>query len=165
MTEKNFNMEKFHHSIYLNVPVKEVYDLFGTAAGLTKWFLGITEYTSGSGFLRNENEFIEAGDTYSWHWLSKDLSISGKVLDVIEGKMAKFTFGKTFNVQMEVKENSGRTLFTLKQEYAEKAGKNDFAHINCCVCWAFFITNLKSVIEYGNDLRETAIDNEQLVNR
>ncbi len=29
----------------------------------------------------------------------------------------------------------------------------------------FFLTNLKSVIEFGNDLREIIVDNEELVNR
>lgn len=165
MTENNFNMEKFHHSIYLDTPVKDVYDLFGKAEGLTKWFIGETVYTSSSEKIREAGEYIETGDIYTWHWLAKDLSLSGKVIDIIDGKTIKFTFGSTYNVTMEVKEDSGRSLFTLKQEYSSGKGRNDFAHINCCVCWAFFITNMKSVLEYGNDLREISIDNEELINR
>lgn len=165
MTEKNFNMERFHHSIYLNKPAGEVYDLFGKAGGLTKWFIGESVYTTSSGKKRGDNEYIETSDENYWHWLAKDLSISGKVLEAAEGKKVKFTFGNAFIVSMEAKEDSGRTLFTLKQEYSGGGEKNDFAHINCCVCWAFFITNMKSVLEFGHDLRETLIDNEELVNR
>ena len=165
MTENNFNMERFHHSIYLNKSADEVYKMAATASGLSKWFMGNVEYRSPEDILRNENDIIQQGDSYSWHWLAKNLSLEGKVLKVQQDNLAAFTFGSLFIVTIMVKEDKGRTLFTLTHQYVNGAAKNDFAFINCCVCWAFFITNLKSVLEHGIDLRETEIDNEALVNR
>jgi len=164
MTEKSFNMQSFHHSIYLNKPVEEIYKYIGTGNGLTKWFIGESVY-SYQGKTRKDDEYVVSGDEFKWDWLEKDLSIAGKVLEAEINKCFKFTFGKSFIVAIIVKEDKGRTLFTVEQEYAKEVAQNDFAHINCCVCWAFFITNLKSVIEFGNDLRETSVDNEELVNR
>ncbi len=164
MTENSFNMNSFRHSIYLDKPVEEVYKYIGTGNGLTKWFIGNSVYSAG-GKKRGDSEYVMKGDEFNWNWLEKDFSVSGKVLDAEVNKMFKFTFGSIFIVTISVKAGSGRTLFTLEQEYAANTEKNDFAHINCCVCWAFFVTNLKSVIESGCDLRETQADMEELVNR
>ncbi len=164
MTENNFNMQSFRHSIYLDRPVEDVYKLIGTGNGLTKWFIGKSVYKH-NGTIMKDEQYIQSGDEFKWDWLEKDLSIEGKVLVAEENNKLKFTFGSTFIVTITVKAEKGKTLFTLYQEYLPGVKTNDFAHINCCVCWAFFITNLKSVIESGNDLRETQIDNEELVNR
>ncbi len=165
MTENNFNMERFHHSIYLDKPVNEVYKMAATAGGLSKWFMGDVKYSAPDGTERKENDLIQQGDSYKWHWLAKNLSLEGNVLEAQKNNLAAFTFGSLFTVTITLKEDKGRTLFTLTHQYAKGAAKNDFAYINCCVCWAFFITNLKSVLEHGIDLRETEIDNEALVNR
>ena len=157
-------MQSFRHSIYLNKPVEEVYKYVGTGNGFTKWFIGKSVYSFG-GKTRNDDEYVKKGDAFKWDWLEKDLSITGKVLEAEINNSFKFTFGKSFIVAITVKEDKGRTLFALYQEYAKETNPDDFAHINCCVCWVFFITNLKSVIEFGHDLRETSVDNEELVNR
>ncbi len=165
MTEKNFNMNSFHHSIYLNKPVSEVYKYAATPDGFTKWFIGESEFISGGGKRRGKDEIVAAGDNYTFRWLAKDLSVTGEVLRVSDNSSILFTFGSSFIVTITVKEDNDRTLFTLTQEYSKSAEPNEFAHINCCVCWAFFVTNLKSVLEYGNDLRETQANSEELVNR
>lgn len=166
MTEKNFNSESFFHSIYLNAPLSDVYKIIASQVGLEKWFMGKALYADSSGSSRAPAEFSQRGDTFSWHWLEKDLNITGTVLEAITNEKFSFTFGPTFEVTISVKEDNGRTLLTLTQKYAKKdADKNDFAYVNCCTCWVFFLTNLKSVIEHNHDLRETLVDNESLVNR
>ena len=165
MNENNFSMDSFHHSIYLNKPLGEVFKYSATPKGFTKWFIGEAEFISSGGKRRGKDELVSAGDKYSFKWLAKDYSVTGEVLDISENSSIRFKFGTSFIVTITVKEDKGRTLFTLRQEYNSSAPKSDFAHINCCVCWAFFITNLKSVIEFGNDLRETQAESEELVNR
>jgi uncharacterized protein YndB with AHSA1/START domain len=145
--------------------VSEVYRYAATPKGFTKWFIGEANFTSENGESRMADEFVSAGDKYQFKWLEKNFSVMGEVLQISENSFIQFTFGPSFTVTIIVKEDNGRTLLTLKQHYNSSASRDDFAHINCCVCWAFFITNLKSVIEYGNDLRETTSQNEELVNR
>ena len=164
MTEKNFNLQSFTHSIYLDKPVGEVFDLTAKCGGFTKWFIGEASYTSPEGEKRNPDEYAQREDTYEWKWKTKDFTTKGIVLDVQENELFSFTFGSLFNVSINFKSDNGRTLFTLTQKYNAGAAQNDFAHINCCVCWIFFMTNLKSVIENGIDLREMSVNNEELIN-
>ena len=165
MTEKSFNMDCFSHSIYLDCGIEKAYEFIGRTDGFNKWFIGSAEYISGEGIQRKTGEFIRVNDSYKWKWLAKDFSTSGKILESKENSLLKFSFGGLFLVIITINEDKGRTLLTLKQKYVNGVAHNDFAHINCCVCWAFFLTNLKSVIEHGTDLRETETDNEELVNR
>ncbi len=165
MTEQSFNNSEFYHNILLNKSVAEVFKYAATPGGLEKWFIGKAEFISAGNTPRKSDEAVQQGDRYTIEWLAKDLSVSGEVLECIDNSHFRFTFGPSFIVTISVTEQGSRTLFRLKQEYAAGAAKNDFAHINCCVCWGFFVTNLKSVAEHGIDLRETESDDESLVNR
>lgn len=164
MTEKNFNMNEFSHSILLNTTPRSVFEYAATPEGLTKWFIGNAEYTRNGNLVPSE-ELISAGDSYRWKWLAKDYETTGKTIQVIKDERIKFTFGSMFEINVSVVAENSRTRFTLSQNYKPGTAKNDFAHINCCVCWAFFLTNLKSVVEHGIDLRETEANDESLVNR
>lgn len=165
MTENNFNLSEFHHSIYLKCTAEEAYRFAASADGLCKWFMGSAVYSDTNGNNKAKNETAQSGDTFSWQWLKKDLKIDGKVIDAVKNEKFSFTFGNSFIVTISIKQLKGRILFTLHQAYNKDAEQNDFAHINCCVCWTFFMTNLKSVVEHGNDLRETLEDDESLLNR
>ena len=165
MTENSFNLAEFRHSIYLHSHLSEVYYYIASSDGICRWFMGQAEYTDPDGNVLNSAVPAHKDDSFRWQWLAKDLHISGSVIDAIENELFTFTFGRSFEVTITIKEDNGRTLLTLHQKYTKGAGKNDFAHINCCTCWVFFLTNLKSVLEHGIDLRETLIDDESLVNR
>jgi uncharacterized protein YndB with AHSA1/START domain len=165
MNENSFNMQSFSHSVYLDKPVEKVFDYIAKCDGLSKWFIGVASYVSPEGTEREHDDYVQREDIYEWKWLKKNFSTKGEVLDVQKNELFGFTFGSLFNVTIVLKKDKGRTLFTLTQKYNADTIKDDFAHINCCVCWVFFITNLKSVIENGIDLRETLSNNEELVNR
>ena len=165
MTKDSFDLNEFRHSIYLDAALEEVYMFAASAAGICKWFMGTAVYTESDGRELGSNENASRGCSFSWKWLEKDLEIEGRVLEAAENKKFSFTFGKSFEVSFMLEDSGGRVLFTLHQKYAAGGEKNDFAHINCCTCWVFFLTNLKSVIENGIDLRETIVSDDTLVNR
>lgn len=165
MTKESFNLNEFRHSIYLNAALEEVYTIAASAAGICKWFMGRAVYTEPDGRELGSSENAYEGCSFCWKWLEKDLEIDGRVLKSERNNKFSFTFGKSFEVSFILENSGGRILFTLHQKYAADAEKNDFAQINCCTCWVFFLTNLKSVIENGIDLRETAVKDDTLVNR
>ena len=165
MKEESFSLNNFTHSVYLDIPPEKVYYYLAAANGICKWFLGNAEYTDSAGNILNGDSPASAGCSFKWKWLNKDLSIEGSVIDSVTGKIFAFTFGKSFEAVFTIEAHEGRTLLTLEQKYAANAEKNDFAHINCCVCWVFFLTNLKSVSERGFDLRETVSTDDSLINR
>lgn len=164
MTEDNFNLQKFSHGIYLDCSQSTAYDHIAKAEGFTKWFIGQADYVSGN-IVRLPGNYIQAGDSFIWKWLAKDLELKGTILKAEKDAELTFTFGLLHEVKIILYESNTRTHLRLEQYYIPGAEPNDFLHINCAVCWVFFLTNLKSVIEHGNDLRETAVDDEELVNR
>lgn len=165
MTEKNFNKEIFTHGIYLNAPVDKVFKFIATPSGITKWFIGKAKYYYKDLNIRFGDEIIQKGDSYLWTWLNKDLELKGIITDSSDQGLFQFTFSPLYIVTIKLTSENNKTKLTLRQEYQKSAVKEEFNFINCCVCWAFFLTNLKSVIEHGIDLRETEADDEMLVNR
>ena len=165
MTEETFNMDQFTHAIYLNAPLEKVYEYAATPSGIIKWFMGKAKYFYKDKHIRLGNDLVQKGDTFLWNWLEKDLELKGIVTEAVENKTFQFTFSPLYLVTLKFYTEKGRTKLTLTQEYQESADKNDFNYINCCTCWVFFLTNLKSVIENGTDLRETEVKDEMAVNR
>ncbi len=165
MNQSNFNLKEFHHSILLSSSISKVYNAVASGGGICKWFMGTAIYHDLNGNECEQNVNAQKGDSFRWHWLQKDLEITGTVLDAIENEKFAFTFGPLFEVTITLAEQNGRTKLTLWQSYSAGAEQNDFAHINCCTCWVFFLTNLKSVLEHNTDLRETLADDESLINR
>lgn len=165
MTENTFNMNSFIHAIILKAPAEEVFDYIATPSGIIKWFIGKAKYYYKDSHIRLGNESAQKGDSLLWNWLNKDLELKGVVTESIENKVFSFTFSSLFLVSIELsKTDDNKTKMTLKQEYQDSATKNDFSYINCCTCWVFFMTNLKSVIEHGIDLREKDVVDEMMVN-
>jgi uncharacterized protein YndB with AHSA1/START domain len=164
MTEKNFNMDRFTHAIYLSAPAEKVYEYIATPAGIVKWFVGKAKYYYKDKNIRLGNETVKKGDTFLWNWQNKDLELKGIVTESVDNKEFQFTFSPLYIVTVEIQTEEDKTRLKLTQEYQGSAAKNDFNYINCCTCWVFFMTNLKSVIENGIDLREKDIRDEMMVN-
>lgn len=165
MTHENFNWEQFHHGLLLDLSLDEAYHYLATPAGITSWFIGTAEYTNQAGHVRGKHDFAQTGDHFKWKWLAKDHTLTGTVLAAETDHLFRFTFGSDFVVDMHLKREHDRTLVTLTQFNNSPHKEGNFGYLNCCVCWVFFLSNLKSVAETGTDLRETQVDLEMLVNR
>lgn len=165
MTEENFNKKKFSHGILLKASKDKVFEYVSTGSGLSKWFIGSADYFYNDKSIRFGKDTAQKGDSFLWKWLNKDLELKGIVTDSDDKCEFGFTFGSSFFVNIKLSESGDRTKLVLTQSYQDSATDNEFGFINCCVCWVFFLTNLKSVIEHGIDLRETEADIEMLVNR
>lgn len=165
MTPEYFTWKEFTHAILLNASTDEVFDFVGTSNGLCKWFLGDAVFTNDGGKV-NGGLIPEAGDYYHWKWLAKTHEVAGKVIATDPGHKVKYTFGAAYFVTFTITaEEKGLTRLTLRQQCNEDVEFNEFNYINCCIAWTFFLTNLKSVMEQGIDLRETRITSEMLVNQ
>ncbi|MDQ3194408.1 MAG: hypothetical protein M3P82_05345 [Bacteroidota bacterium] len=165
MTEKTFNMEHFVHGIYLNARAGNVFKYIATPSGIIKWFIGKAKYYYKDLNIRLGDEVIQKGDSYLWTWLNKDLELKGIVTETADNKLFQFTFSPLYIVTINLISEGSKTKVILNHEYQESAVKDEFDFINCCACWVFFLTNLKSVIEHGIDLRETESVDDTLVNR
>lgn len=164
MNENNFNWDRFTHSIFINAEPEKIFEYLATPSGITKWFIGESKYYYKNLHIRLGNEIVKKGDSFLWKWLNKDLELKGMVTESSEDNSFEFTFSPLYLVTLKLSKSGERTKLSLTQQYQESAAKDEFNYLNCCVCWVFFLTNLKSVIENGIDLRERKENDEMLVN-
>ncbi|NNC93982.1 MAG: SRPBCC domain-containing protein [Chitinophagales bacterium] len=163
MSPDNFNWKEFHHSVILNSSGEKVYNLISTADGLEKWFLGEVSFFRDTAELR-KTAIVQPEDKYRWEWLTKSFSSSGTVIDITDNSVS-YTFGESFIITFRIEELNDRCKLVLHQKVNTVSEDDQFAYLNCAVCWVFFLTNIKSVIEYDIDLREKEVVDEALVNQ
>ncbi|WP_353778649.1 SRPBCC domain-containing protein [Winogradskyella sp. 3972H.M.0a.05] len=164
MRQEDFSKSEFSHKILLHTTIKDVYQCVATAQGLESWFLGNVKFSSQNEQL-SATEVPSSGTAYLWKW-QKDFQIEGEIIASENDSYFEFTFGKDFTVLFSLERHeSGSTILHLHQKNLNPTAENEFSFINCCVCWVFFLTNLKSVIEQNVDLRETTVLNETFVNQ
>jgi uncharacterized protein YndB with AHSA1/START domain len=147
---------RFTKRIAIKAPVTVIYELWATQTGLERWFLRSAPYTSTDKTGRDPNEYATVNDTYEWKWHGwGDEAIErGTVLEANGIDSFKFTFGKAGNVTVSIKEHDGLTICELLQDNIptdEETTWNFF--IGCQTGWTFYLTNLKSILEGGIDLR------------
>jgi hypothetical protein len=65
-----------------------------------------------------------------------------------------FTFGPGVRVLVELETDEGQTRIRLSQEGMAQSEAGRQLFIDCYGGWTFYLTNLKSVLEGGLDLRE-----------
>ncbi len=164
MTEDNFNWSTFTHAIRINAGIDEVYAMLSTAHGLERWFQGTAQCTDVEGQERGPHQPMLTGDKFHWNWLAKDYTLYGQIIKSEAGKSVTFTFGPMFEVRWQVVKDGHKCRVELSQWYAKGQEENKFRYLNCAVCWVFFLTNLKSVLEHSHDLRETETADQMLVN-
>lgn len=144
-----------------NTNVRNIYETWATPAGLESWFLRQADFFTIVGRQREKDEFISKEDTYSWYWHGFDdnAAENGQVLENNGSDLLRFTFTGGSIVTIDIQNKYGLTLVELTQEnipLEDDPAKN--LYVQCQIGWTFYLTNLKSVIEGGKDLRNKRVD-------
>ena len=151
-----YDWSSFIVRININAHITSLYKAWTTRSGMEKWFLRISEYKKADGKIRQENELIQKGDTYQWRWYGwpDDMTEEGTILDCNGKDFLKFSFGKAGNCSITIKEEMGENIVELLQENipTDEHGMQ-YWHLGCKTGWAFYLANLKSILEGGKDLR------------
>ena len=155
----------------LRIPVKaaetDIYDCWTTQAGLERWFLRKAPFTTSDKTTRRRDQHAAANDTYEWRWYgwNDDVAEHGSVLEANGKSFFKFIFGKAGTVSISIKEEHGQTICELIQENIPTDGESMGNYfIGCQTGWTFYLTNLKSVLEGGPDLRNRDENLKNVVN-
>ncbi|MGZ3755033.1 MAG: SRPBCC family protein [Mucilaginibacter sp.] len=143
-----------------NADIKTLYDAWSTSKGIEKWFLRTADFYRAAEKLKPA-EHVNAGDTYQWFWHGWDDSVSenGMILEANGVDFIKFTFtgGCIVSVSLTIRDEI--TMITLTQEnIPEEDNPQKSLFVQCQTGWTFYLTNLKSVIEGGLDLRNKRLD-------
>ena len=154
----------------LHIPVKTdpatIYRHWTTPEGLESWFLRKAAFTGTDGILRPGNAIIEVNDSYEWLWhgWSDDVVEKGEILNM-EVNFLSFSFGRAGNVDVRIRQERKEPVVELFQ-YGMPTDEASIVsyHVGCTKGWLFYLTNLKSVLEGGIDLRNKNVELEDVIN-
>ena len=150
-----YDWSKFEIVFYYDQSIDDVFRFWVTGAGLEAFFIEKAYFESIAGVKRAANDMIEKGDQHRWKW-RQPFTVSGEVLNVKYNQEFSFTFG-SMKVSIYFSSVGNQTeLFLVQSEIADTPDGRVFGHLNCRSCWVFFLTNLKSVLETGRDLRDAS---------
>jgi uncharacterized protein YndB with AHSA1/START domain len=159
-----YDWTKFVCRININANMEQIYDAWTKPALLEKWFLCKARFIPKDEERREPDEHIRKNDTYHWRWFgfSKDVSEKGIVMEANGTDLLQFTFSGDTLVTVILKTEEAENIVELWQENIPKTevAKVDY-HLYCMMGWTFYLTNLKSFLEGGIDLRNK---NEELKN-
>lgn len=153
------------------IPIKahktDIFQSLATQEGIEKWFLRLAEFTRENGEIRNQDEFVQSGDSYSWFWFgwSDDVNQKGRILETNGKDFIKFTFHDPMEVSVRILEEDGEKVVELTQENIppDEDSKTNF-FVGCGEGWTFYLANLKSVLEGGIDLRNKNENIQKVIN-
>jgi hypothetical protein len=139
--------------MYYLAPLEEVFRRFSTAAGLESFFIHQATHIAPDGTQRASDEPAQSGDDYHWTYVH-DFAHGGRFEQVEPGRLVRFTFGPMM-VDIHFRDLGEATEVDLHQtNCATVDPERAWQHLNCRSCWIYFMTNLRSVLAGGPDIRD-----------
>jgi uncharacterized protein YndB with AHSA1/START domain len=156
MGSLSYGWNKFVKRITIHAEPQAIYHAWATRQGIESWFLRYAKFSTPENITREPGQFIEAGDTYFWLWhgYSDEVYEERKIIKANGRDLLCFDFSGDCIVTVQVKKEGEENVVELTQENIPE--DNDPAtslYIGCGEGWTFYLTNLKSVLEGGPDLR------------
>lgn len=150
---ETYDWSQFHVRMYYLASLHEVFRCFSTATGLESFFIARAAHTAPGGALRAPDEQVASGDRYRWDFVH-DYALDGEFTRVEPGRLVEFTFGP-MTVGVHFREVGDATEVDLHQTNCATVDPDRaWQHLNCRSCWIYFMTNLRSVLAGGPDLRD-----------
>lgn len=148
-----YDWSQFHVRMYYLAPLEQVFRRFATAQGLESFFIRKATHTSSDGAARKPDALAQSGDQYAWEYVHS-FSHGGIFERVDPPRCVCFTFG-TMKVTIHFRDLGNATEVDLHQtNCATTDPQRAWQHVNCRSCWIYFMTNLRSVLAGGSDLRD-----------
>ncbi|HUR66451.1 MAG TPA: SRPBCC domain-containing protein [Chitinophagaceae bacterium] len=162
----NYDWTTFTVRVPVKATVEKLYWCWATREGIEYWFLRMSDYKKGNE-ARANNQLVQKGDTYRWRWhgWSDEVTEEGTILDCNGKDLFKFSFGKAGNCTVTIKKENGEMLVELIQDMIpdDEQGRH-YWHLGCKTGWTFYLSNLKSLLEGGIDLRNRDEELKNVVN-
>jgi len=152
----SYNWKEFTRRVTVNAPPKAIYDAWATQQGLESWFLRVAQFTQPDGIARSKQSHVGVGDTYKWLWYGYDDAVveNNSILAANGWDQLQFSFSGGCIVTVSIRQENGETICELVQQMPmEDKGEQQYFFIECGKGWTFYLSNLKSILEGGIDLR------------
>jgi uncharacterized protein YndB with AHSA1/START domain/uncharacterized protein YciI len=170
----------FTQAIHVRAAAADAWRLLATTEGLERWFPARAEATTADGRPWPRDRALEQGVRLRLTWPSTgtcdaagraergEVSEENGVLRVEPPQRIRLGWyeDKGWVELRVVPRPDGRVTVELEQRMNPTADFRllESAYVGCREGWAFYLANLKSVLEHGRDLREAAPDRAGLVN-
>ncbi|MCP4582907.1 MAG: SRPBCC domain-containing protein [candidate division Zixibacteria bacterium] len=140
--KKKHDWSQFRLKIEIKASPTKVFKAWTDPKIISRWFTVKTEF-----------EPVKGGRIY-FEWLGGD-KFETTVSAIRKNERILFPFGsKGEMVEVKLAKNGRKTIVTLRQYDMRTTPEARWSiHKGCEVGWAFFLTNLKSWLEHGIDLR------------
>jgi Activator of Hsp90 ATPase homolog 1-like protein. len=146
---------KFSLKINIDADVEDIFNAWSIPGELEKWFLRSAKFQHNGAEL-SKNARVQDGDAYEWLWHGHpDTSIEKGTIRHTNGvDTIGFDFSGGAYVTVEIADVGGECICMLTQEDipTDEHGMVNY-NMGCQVGWTFYLTNLKSHLEGGIDLR------------
>ncbi len=154
---------EFKTRIALKASKETILDYWSSQDNLEKWFLSLAQFYTPDGATKERLDQMASGDRYKWMWHGSDIVTEGEVIEV-NNAVIKFTFVGCI-VSVSVNEDRGEQILELVQsEIALDDTSRMNNYVGCTRGWTFYMTNLKSILEGGIDLRNRNIELVDVIN-
>jgi uncharacterized protein YndB with AHSA1/START domain len=155
----------FTRRITINCPSRVIYEAWAVPSQIERWFLRDAQYVGFGGKSKNPDRAVEVGDAYLWRWHGylDDVNESGTVVEANGQDKFAFTFSQDCLVTVTIKEEKGENVVELTQSRIPDDPDRGI-YVDCSYGWAFYLGNLKSVLEGGIDLRNKNVEIQNVVN-
>jgi len=152
-----FDWTRFSLPIHLRSTPEKAFRAWATSRGLESFFRHQVQFTRTDGSPLPPDAFPSKGDQIAWTQYRGEAASFGRVVDIVENQLFIFKFDSdSVLVAITVEEAGDLSKVTLTQSNMPDTPDGRWQwHVSCRAGWAFFMTNLKSVLEHGTDLRES----------
>lgn len=162
----NTDFSQFKLRVNIKTSIENAYRAWTTAAGLKAWFLGGLVFSDESGIQRPDDSPAQVNDSYTCYSANKPglVLITGKVLKVNGKDVFSFTFSKGCPVTITIYSEQNETIVELIESNLPTDEETIKRHyVGDSKGWIFYLTNLKSVLEGGLDLRNRNEDIKNVI--
>lgn len=167
-----YDWSTFTKRIPINASLDDVYTAWATEAGLESWFLRLSEFITVDGDPRDAYDLVQKDDLYKWLWhgWGDEVIHYGSIIEANDTDTLAFSFDagdKSNNMQVRINlsRDQGFTIVELTQTNIPTDEQSKFLyHIGCMEGWTFYLTNLKSILEGGLDLRNKVVEIKKVIN-
>jgi uncharacterized protein YndB with AHSA1/START domain len=163
----SYDWSRFSQRIPINASTDAVYNAWASQKGLESWFLREANFVNNEGVQKAKNDLLRPGDKYEWRWHGwpDDVQEKGTILSANHKDELSFSFGDAGNVKVQVLVEKGVTICQLEQyDIPTDERGMTYYHLGCTKGWLFYLTNLKSILEGGIDLRNKDVELKDVVN-
>jgi len=161
---ENLDWSRFTKRISINRDIPTIFDAWINQENLEKWFLSKAHFYSSESIQKDRLQSIEKGDRYKWNWHGSAIEAEGEIIENNGKDHLVFSFF-VCEVSIRIQKENGENVVELIQSKIplDEASRMDY-YAGCSRGWTFFLTNLKSILEGGIDLRNRNMELKNVIN-